>query len=120
MFISIFTLVSVSIFQANAILQKRIFKSLARNQWFKGTFLWIKAGVKPKKKESCKPSCCATFYSGAKRKKKRPEKCEMHPPNALFGLSDQGLLLYAECFSVSMERQGCRVTAGDLANTLDH
>lgn len=50
-FISIFTLVSVSFFQANAILQKRIFKSLAHNQWFKGTFLWIKAGVKPQKKE---------------------------------------------------------------------
>lgn len=50
-FISIFTLVSVSFFQANAILQKWIFKSLARNQWFKGTFLWIKAGVKPQKKK---------------------------------------------------------------------
>lgn len=73
-FISIFTLVSVSFFQANAILQKWIFKSLARNQWFKGTFLWIKAGVKPQKKKKKVVNHHAVQLSIQEQKERKKKK----------------------------------------------
>lgn len=39
-----------------------------------------------------------------------------HASSTLYGISNQGLLLYAECPAVSPERQGRRVTAGDRAH----